>query len=74
LHDLRGERNGALADGLQLLDTADELLVVGVAYSLNLCFAIGGDVVERVDERRDFGLGVSVSEERDQLVEVVGLG
>jgi hypothetical protein len=58
---------------LQLIDTVNELLVVIVADGLDLGFAIGGDMIEGVDERCDLRLRFCTFEKRYQLVDIVCL-
>ena len=53
LHDLRCEIDSPFADSLQLLYAGDELLVVVVTYSLDLCFTVCRDMVKSLDKWRD---------------------
>lgn len=73
LEDLGGEVDGALADLLQLADGVQELLVLGQADVLDLGLALLGVVIEALYERAGAAADARVLEDRDQLVEEVGV-
>lgn len=74
LEDLGGEVDGALADLLQLADGVQELLVLGQADVLNLRLALLGVVGKALDEGVGAVADARVLEDRNQLVEEVGVG
>ena len=51
--------------------TVDKLLVVGGADALNLSFAVSGDMIECMDQRRDLSLRLGVLQEWYQLIQIV---